>query len=246
MTSINGSAAKLNALVRKFGGTQRSPSPDGNDPVGALVYAYLLWESNSTAASAAFDRIKSRVVDFNDFRVCLPPEMIEIIGARYPAAALRCNLLRATLNDLYHREHVVSFARALALGKREAKVYVESLQGIPSFVSARVLLMVFGVHGVPVDEQGRACLIEAGVFGADATLADISAWLPRNVKADDAAKVAHAIQTCVDQTTARRTRSPVRSVKDSRSASRGSATSKKRPTKAPLKPKRSTSRKSAT
>jgi hypothetical protein len=252
VSTISASSGKLNALIRKYAAQAGPPLPDQEDPVAVLIQSYLIWEATTPLALAAYERIRSRVVDFNDFRVCLPPEMVEIIGPRYPFASERCNRLRASLNDLYHREHVVSFARASTMGKRDARAYVESLQSIVPFVSTRLLLISFDVHGVPIDEQRRQMFIAAGVFPAHATLAEIAAWFGRHVKADDALKHMSAMQAMVDECAERaprsRGRAEPRAAKPAREPSTRAASPAPRKTakKSPLKPKRAGSRKPST
>src|SRR5690606_23454474 len=85
----------------------------------------------------------------------------------------------------------VTLERLSANGKRDARSYIESLEGIVPFVAARTLLLCYGVHGVPVDEQLRTCLAEAGAVEAEANLLEIAAALGRHIKAD-AAEATHA------------------------------------------------------
>lgn len=230
MTLANASTARLNALVRK-NASPPAEFPDAADPVAVLVHSFLLWESTTAQAMAAYERLKSRIVDFNDFRVCLPPEMADHIGSRYPRAVERCQRLRSSLNDLYHREHVVSFARAQALGKREVRAYVESLQGITPFVSARLLQISFGVHGVPLDEQRLGVLISAGVLPAGCPLADAVSWINRHVKADEATRVTAALQALADAIAGKAPKPAVRP----RSTARAATPAKSAPSREPSK-----------
>jgi hypothetical protein len=199
VTMASASTARLSALVRKYAAHAPPDFPDIADPVAVLIQSFLLWESSTSLALAAYDRLKTRVVDFNDFRVCLSPEMVDHIGSRYPRAAERCTRLRNALNDLYHREHVVSFTRAQSLGKREARTYVESLTGVTPFVTARLLHLSFDVHGIPVDEQRLRLLVAANVVPAGAPLVEVAGWLARHVKADDVHKTIGALQALTDE-----------------------------------------------
>jgi hypothetical protein len=95
-------AKKLTALLKKIGRVD-PPAPAavpgasgaaamGNgaapayDPIATLVMSFLMWESTTDRAEAAYQRILESVVDFNELRVCMPQETVDIIGQRYPLA----------------------------------------------------------------------------------------------------------------------------------------------------------------
>ena len=70
------------------------------DPVTVLVQSFLLWECPADKALLAFQRIRSSVVDFNELRVCLPHETLEILGPRFPRAEERAQRLRSQSTGL--------------------------------------------------------------------------------------------------------------------------------------------------
>src|SRR5688500_18082658 len=63
---------------------QPQPTVRTADPLAALVVSMLLWDSTTDKAIAAYERLMEGSVDFNDLRVCMPQETIELIGPRYP------------------------------------------------------------------------------------------------------------------------------------------------------------------
>lgn len=211
-------AKKLAGLLKKIGSTD-APSPatppgaeieaadpvggaghaaPRHDPIATLVMSFLLWESSSDKAKAAYDRILESVVDFNDLRVSMPHETVEMIGPRYPLALNRTQRLRATLRNIYLREHSVSLDKPAAAGKRDLKKYIETLEGMVPYVAHRVLLLCFDTHGMPVDEQLRTALIEAEVADASVEVPELSSWLASQVRAGEAAGVHAALQSWMD------------------------------------------------
>jgi len=174
-----------------------------SDPVTTLVQSFLLWECPADKALLAYQRIQSSVVDFNELRVCLPHETLEILGPRFPRAEERAQRLRASLNDLYRREHAVNLDRVAALGKREAKQYVDSLEGIVSYVANRLSLLSFGVHGVPADERLRDALASAGIVEPTAHPDEVSNWLGRTIKAEKGVDAHHRLQAWVEKVSRR-------------------------------------------
>ncbi len=187
-------------------------SPEGatplkHDPVGTLVMSFLMWESTADKAQTAYDRILSSVVDFNDLRVSMPHETVEMIGPRYPLALNRAQRLRATLRNIYMREHAVSLDKPAIAGKRDLKKYVDSLEGMVPYVANRLLLLSFDVHGLPVDEQLRTALIDAEVADASVEVPELASWLATQIRADEAVAVHAALQAWNDARSAAGARS---------------------------------------
>lgn len=231
-------AKRLSALLKKLPAVDAVEGPNGDDPITTVVFSFLLWESTTVKASAAYKSIFENVVDFNDLRVCMPQEIMELIGARYPRSLDRCQRLRAVLRDIYSREHCVSLDRVKNMGKRDARKYIESLEGIVPYVSARIMLLAFQTHAVPVDDQLRTNLIEAGAADTSAENAELSSWLERQIKATDGVAAHMALQAWVDDRFSKAAApAPVRTAKKTRrnatskktAASNGSARKTKTP-----------------
>jgi endonuclease III len=204
---------KLSALLKKIGRVD-APAPaalpavqaeaeDGaaarHDAIATLVMSFLLWESSTDKAQSAYDRILESVVDFNDLRVSMPHETVEMIGPRYPLALNRAQRLRAALRSIYLREHAVSLDKPAATGKRDLKKYIESLDGMVPYVAHRVLLLCFDTHGVPVDEQLRTALIEAEAADASVEVPELASWLATQVRAGEGVATHAALQSWMDE-----------------------------------------------
>lgn len=163
-----------------------------------FVRSMLIWEAGCSKAAAALKRIDAACVDLNEFRVCLPTEMVKIIGERYPRVEERCLRLRAALNQLFIREHSLTLQHLAAHGKREAREYLEALDGVPRFVSARVCLLCLGGHCAPVDGRILKRLHEAGVADADATPETAAGLIERSIKAGELLDVYRLLQYAAD------------------------------------------------
>lgn len=183
--------------------TPACPDPALIDPaeplLAELLRSFLLWEAGTEAAQAGLKRIARRVVDFNELRVCLPDEIVSMLGADYPRAQERALRMRAALTELFVREHAVTLQPIAAMSKRDAKAYLDSLEGVPPYVSARVSLLCLGVHAAPVDGRILHRLAEAGVVGADATEASAAAVLERKIRAGEMQRSYALLQWWADQ-----------------------------------------------
>ncbi|MFN0131802.1 MAG: hypothetical protein ACKVW3_04605 [Phycisphaerales bacterium] len=188
---------KLASLLKKLRAVSPAPPadpalagcPDHADPLlWQLVFAYMAWDAGPARAADATAKLHRAVVDYNEMRVCLPHELVSVIGERYPKALERMTRLRGTLNHLYKREHAVSLAKPQGLGKREAREYLESLDGMPGAVAARLTLLAFGGHAFPCDERLAAALRDLNCLPPETDHAAAAGWLERHHRAGEAAE----------------------------------------------------------
>ncbi len=183
-------ARALNALLRSL---KSKYAPEGElstrTPLEEMIYSFLLWEAPIAKADAAYRRLMNHVIDVNELRVCRPPEIIASIGKTYPLAEERAMRLKASLHEVYLREFAVSLDKCAALSKRDARRYLDTLEGMPPFVSARVVLLRLGGHAIPVDDNLLCRLVSKGVVEPDYDCARAEGVLERHVKADDGIQV---------------------------------------------------------
>lgn len=195
-------AKNLTALLKKLRSRYDVPEAVARPPLEEFVYSFLLWEASHSKADAAIKRITSTVVDFNELRVCRPPELMAFFGKSYPRAEERSLRLRAALQDLYLREYEVSLDAAVAMNKRDARKYIETLNGLPPFVVSRVMLLVFGAHAMPVDDRTMHKLIAAEVVEHGSDLVKAAGILERHVKAEEAVEVHELLQAWSEDSSA--------------------------------------------
>jgi hypothetical protein len=129
--------------------------------------------------------------------VCLTDEVAQMLGERYPNARERAHRLRASLNELYRREHGVTFEAVLTMPKREARAFIASLEGVPPFVAARVTLLELGGHAFPVDDRIRGELAEEGIEAGD--VESLGSWLERQVRGGEARRAYLAMEAWLER-----------------------------------------------
>lgn len=161
------------------------PAPQGEDlqPIRQLVYSFLLWDCTTNRADNAFKRLEDTYVDMNDLRVSRTEEIMGVLGKTYPRSDERVARIKAVLRDIYLREHAVSLAFLREGGKREARKYLESLEGMHPFVAARVSLLSMDSHAVPIEERLYDKLLKAEIFEADTPIDKATGSIERHVKA---------------------------------------------------------------
>ena len=187
-------APKFAGVVRKHGGAVVPPTPvlvrhEPNDPLAILLTNYLLWESTSAAAEAALAQLSRVVVDANELRVMLEPEVAEAIGSKYPFVEERARRLRATLNDIFRRQHRTSLDHLRNASRKEQRQYIESLAEIPPYVAGRTLAVAFELPSAAVDDTTVEVLHQHGVVEPTATTLDVTAWINKHHRMEELPKV---------------------------------------------------------
>lgn len=164
--------------------------PKGTDaPLARLVESFLWWEAGARHAPAALEKLCAELVDYNELRICLPDEVLSIIGTRYPKGQERCERMHAALNAVYNREHTLGLETLLSMPKREARIYLEGLEGITPFIAARVMLLTLGAHAFPVDSRIAGVLGEASIAEKDETPTQVASKMERLLRAGECREI---------------------------------------------------------
>ena len=94
--------------------------------------------------------------------------------------------LRSSLNDVFRREHGVRLAHLAERGKREARAYLDAIDGLPAFVASRLVVVRLGGHAMPADERLRDLLVDREILPEGTSVHDAAGWLEHRVKAGEA------------------------------------------------------------
>lgn len=186
------------AVLKKARSASSGEEADEMEPISELVFSFLIWNATVRQADTAFGKIMAQVVDLNELRVSHAHEVIDLIGVRYPDAHHRVIRLLQSMMEVFEREHDYKMTSLGARSKREQREYLDTLPGIPPFVAARVALLAFGAHAMPVDDRLLTLLVKAGVFEPDTTPAEAESWLTRQIKAGDSQEAYLALQEWAD------------------------------------------------
>jgi hypothetical protein len=195
-------ARKIAALLKRIRGDAelidpwQVGRPESADPLlWHLVFSFMAWEAGTLAAVEATCQLHLAVVDYNELRVCLPHEIAAILGGLYPRSRERAVRLRAALNDIYRREHHVSLAHLPTIGRRESRQYLESLEGVPPFVAARLSLLSLDSHAFPLDERLHAALLKERAIPDHLDVNGGTGWLERHFRAGEALEAYMTLET---------------------------------------------------
>ena len=195
-------ATKLKAVLKKLKAAE-SVLPAEKDPVTVLAFAFCAWESTTEKALESCRKLRDGLVDWNHLRVCKPSEIVEMAGFNDAMKTERARRLKSALHAVFLREHETSLDSLADMKKREARDYVETLDGMVPYVSSFVLMHSCDVQGVPIDDQMRRLLLEKGAIDESADIAEVNAWVSRQVSSDDSPDVAARLQQWADQESVR-------------------------------------------
>jgi len=189
---------RFNSLIKKWTPKARTEEPNSGDLVALFLHSSLLYDATLEQADAALTRIRSRNVDFNEFRVNLVEEMVQTIGPKFPEGFSRMRRVRSTLADVFRRHHKVSLEQLVGKPKRDVRTYLEHLDGMPTYVSSRMMLIGFGVALVPIDQTTIDLMRHTEVLVDDATPVEFAAALERRFSQERALQIHYALTAAVD------------------------------------------------
>lgn len=187
-------AKAIAALLKALKSAYEPGPPADLEDMGHFVMSWLMWEAPTNRAEAAYKRLTDSVADLNELRVMRREDIAATLGRTYPLAAERAERMTRSMDGVYRSEHAVALDGVRAMGKRDGRRFLDELEGMVPYVSARVSLVALGAHAVPIDDRVLAKLHAAGVLEPEITSSHAGAVLERHVKATDSAQ-AHALLT---------------------------------------------------
>ena len=146
------------------------------------------------------------MVDWNEIRVSTAAQVQEAIGLEGDGVRERCRMLIRSLEAIYNRENQVSLDHLKKLPRREARQYLEELDGLSDYAVASVFLWSLGGHAIPVHEALHQALRDQELVHPEADTKTVQAFLERNVPAADAREFTVVIQALCDRTRPKSTR----------------------------------------
>jgi endonuclease III len=172
---------RLCARLKKGRGVPEQGDPV--DPVNQLLLGILHRGTSVSRAERVLARIRSAMVDLNELRVSTPSELVLLLGSGFPHATEKAKTIVNVLNQVFGRYHDLSLDALKVKGKRDARQYLEHLEGVDAATVAGVMLLSLEGHAVPVDEIMLRVLREDGLVDPKADVKEVQGFLERNVSA---------------------------------------------------------------
>jgi hypothetical protein len=188
---------KIKKLLRGMEKAAPPEPPRDEDAVAFLVESVLQADASLAAASQAMEQIRNEFVDFNELRVALPKDIIECIGRDYPRSRAKAVQMTTVLGNIFARTYNVSIDYMDEMTKRDLRRHLLEI-GLNEYSSARIVLVVFGGHAVPVDETLMDTLRMDDMVHEDTDIADTQGFLERVIAQKDAYAAHLALREYVD------------------------------------------------
>lgn len=169
-------------LVRKYG---KPTAAEPTEPLEQMLVSILASCATATKARAVFKKLRQQMVDLNELRVTPPMELAESIGDGVPLAREKAQRIVDVLNDVRRRQDTLDLVFLTQRGRREAREYLESLQGADRHSAACVVLHSLGGHAIPVDDLTLYILRKEELVDPAADAAEVQGFLERHVSAAD-------------------------------------------------------------
>ncbi len=186
MRGATQAAKRLKKLFSKLRSQHGKASPlPLSDPISQLILGVFSRNMPESKAREVLDRMRAMVVDYNELRVIPPLELAEELG-ELPQVRRKCEDVSRALNMIFAREHVVSLDHLKQASKKDAKVYLDQVDGIDAYTRARIRLLGLEQHGIPLDEAMWAYARSNEIVDDRCELDEAQGFLERQVSQADA------------------------------------------------------------
>lgn len=172
----------FSSLRSKLGKVGRLPV---GDPVTQMVLGIVSRDTPEAKANEGLDRLREMVVDYNELRVIPPIELAEVLGD-FPDARIKCEDITRSLNRVFLLEHMVSLERLADLAKKDVVGYLEKIDGLEAYTRARIRLLGFRQHAIPLDEAMWALARREQIVDVRCPLHEAQQFLERQIAEENA------------------------------------------------------------
>ena len=168
----------INRLQRSGG---QATEPEIQDVTAELILACLSEYNPENKARAALNKLRSHFVDFNELRVSRSTEVVEVIGKNYQEAQPTAERILKVLRQAFTKMNSMDLESMHQMGKREAKTFFESLEGVTPYIVSRVMMRGLDGHAFPVHEPMLKMLRAEEVVNSKAEANEVQGFLERQI-----------------------------------------------------------------
>jgi len=154
-----------------------------DEPLEALIYGIISENMSEPAAQSAIKSIASNFVNFNDLRVSLEEEIVEMLGQDTPEIRNTVCVLKKVLGNLFRKYNEVSLEALKKIGKRPAKKILEQMEGVSDFAVNYCMLTSLGGHAIPLTARMTEYLRSNELVHPEADEQEIEGFLARQISA---------------------------------------------------------------
>ncbi len=154
------------------------------EPVDALVYGILSEDVTEEEAQDRLEEFKANFVNWNDLRVSLEQEILEVLGSDSEEAKVTASRLCGVLGGVFKATNTVTLEPLCKQGKRPARSVLEKMPGVSPFVVDYCMMTALGGHAIPLTSRMVTYLRENELVHAEADEQEIEGFLTRLIPAN--------------------------------------------------------------
>jgi len=175
-------AGKLKKAYNKHKQSAGDPNiPDIDNPLRRLAIGILGVDSREEDVERAVDRLMASMIDWNEVRVSTVAEIQDGLEHKTIGHDHSCQNLINALQAVYYHENKLSLDRLKSIGRRDARHYLESLDGVNEYAVASIILWSLTGHAIPVNNRLLHALQDANLIHPTASRAEVQAFLERHI-----------------------------------------------------------------
>jgi endonuclease III len=163
--------------------------PESADVTTELVWACLSKYTTENKTRVIMNRLLSHFVDLNEVRVSRTTELMDVIGKNFGQVREVTDTILKLLRSVFNRQDSLDMNGLKEIGKREAKAFLEELEGACPYVVSRVMMRALGAHAFPVHDSMLTMLRGEEVVNLKSDLAEVQGFLERQIPAQRVQKV---------------------------------------------------------
>lgn len=211
-------AKTLKRFVASLSESPKVADREPTDPLDELMLGLLSWNAPREAATKALARLKEDMADLNEVRVSSIGEITNVIREGVPDAGDCARNISRALGAIYYLEHFVTLECLRAKGRREARQYLDALDGVNAYAAASVMLWSLGAHAIPVNQPALEALRAEGVIEPHADPHEVQGFLERHIAATDGPQICLLLERYGNQKQGRTPATTAKSKKTSNDA----------------------------
>ena len=156
------------------------------DPLEALVYGLVSEPVTESQAQVARRRLARHFVDMNDLRVARSDEITSLFNEDSAAVREAATRVTQVLMAVFNKFHVLTLVGTKKMGKRPARQFIESLDGLSRFALDYCMLTAMQGHAIPLNGRMVEYLKAEGLVHPQAEPDEIGGFLAKLVPAKEA------------------------------------------------------------
>ncbi|MCP4376163.1 MAG: hypothetical protein GY794_08330 [bacterium] len=180
--------------------SKKTPPSAGEieEGIAILIGAVLLENTTRTKAKKAFNALHTEYVDFNDLRVSPAKEIRDCIGENYPEAHAKTHMLAEVMREIFYKTSIMSLEHIGEMTKGDRARHLKEI-GLSDFTASVIMLELFNMRVVPVDQDLADCLEMNGCVHPGSTVEQVTSLVGSLASAKDCYGAHLACRTFVEK-----------------------------------------------